>query len=179
MTTILITNDFVLADRSIGHGIEMNRVLEPKMYRGKDNKGVIVVGGGKGFKRKASEWEEAYRSMMRLIHPIKIPGVPPERVNELNETQERLYLSYLKYFVANDDKMFLLTATNNFVFSAGETSAEVLYPGTCHTYGTGGDLAMYLYLLGLPPKEIIDGVSTLDQLTSKEYDIVFRKELNK
>lgn len=186
MTTLLVTKNFIIADRSVCNGMESNRQLEPKLYLTKDKRCVIAFVGNKGFPRKAKDWENAYDAFNKANKHnvpdwlLKLKEHDVNRYNEAKAELEKAASGYLSWLAPQkSDVVVAMYADYTFVYDGGKESTEVLYNDQWYEYGSGGSLALCLHGLGIKPEELMGHVSTLDPLSSKEYDLIYRKELSK
>ncbi len=171
MTTILATDEFILADRKLRHETELKLSMwSPvrKLYTFDEGRVAVAFAGNYGFKRSASDFKMLYDKIMKVLYA------------------DRGSSSYSK--LTADTTAFasgvLGGLTFNVVIYTKEATYEydikgltVRHPGGVVQVGSGSIYANAAYVFGVKPERIMEYVATLDEWSSREFDLIYRKDL--
>lgn len=163
MTTILLTEDFVLADRRV---VAMSydtatHASEPKIWVDPKGRGALGIAGS----REVALDEITLSRLFEAAFKATETAAEPDIVEFKRLTEEKFRSLYAAYIV---------TKKGSFVVDGYVTAVK--QPHSIVT-GSGGLFARAAYYYGVKPEEIVPLVATFDETTSPEFDIFYRKDL--
>lgn len=163
MTTLLITEDFILADRrAIALGIVSNiHVSEPKLWVDPKGRGAIGAAGSRRITLTDIHFSRYFDAAFKASETMQ-----PEDLAEFNKLNA-------EFFVCNY-AAYLITAKGAFVLN--ERIDAVTHPFLKET-GSGGIFAKAAWYYGVKPEDIIPLVATFDETTSPDFDLFYRKDI--
>lgn len=161
MTTVLVTKDYILADRLVDYGGTVKEL--PKIHKYK-NKFVVYTGervlDSDLWKTMIMSAAEKY-----LIEEkrTKVEGIFKDLIEK-----ERLF-----------DQVIIFTAKETFWLGlvADKFEAHTLNKNTVWASGSGQDFARAAWASGIAEKNIVPLVGSIDTATSQSYDLFYRKHL--
>lgn len=161
MTTVLVTNDYILADRLVDYGGTVKAV--PKLHKYK-NKFVVYTGervlDSDLWKTTIMSGAEKY-----LIEEkrTKVEGIFKDLIEK-----ERLFDQIIIYTAEETHWLGLLE---------GKFESRVLNKNTVWATGSGQGFARAAWATGITEKNIIPLVGSIDTASSQTYDLFYRKHL--
>lgn len=161
MTTVLVTKDYILADRLVDYGGTVKEL--PKIHKYK-NKFVVYTGervlDSDLWKTMIMSAAEKY-----LIEEkrTKVEGIFKDLIEK-----ERLF-----------DQVIIFTAKETFWLGlvADKFEAHALNKNTVWASGSGQGFARAAWASGIAEKNIVPLVGSIDTATSQSYDLFYRKHL--
>lgn len=161
MTTVLVTKDYILADRLVDYGGTVKEL--PKIHKYK-NKFVVYTGervlDSDLWKTMIISAAEKY-----LIEEkrTKVEGIFKDLIEK-----ERLF-----------DQVIIFTAKETFWLGlvADKFEAHALNKNTVWASGSGQGFARAAWATGIAEKNIVPLVGSIDTATSQSYDLFYRKHL--
>lgn len=161
MTTVLVTKDYILADRLVDYGGTVKEL--PKIHKYK-NKFVVYTGerilDSDLWKTMIMSAAEKY-----LIEEkrTKVEGIFKDLIEK-----ERLF-----------DQVIIFTAKETFWLGlvADKFEAHTLNKNTVWASGSGQGFARAAWASGIAEKNIVPLVGSIDTATSQSYDLFYRKHL--
>ena len=161
MTTVLVTKDYILADRLVDYGGTVKEL--PKLHKYK-NKFVVYTGervlDSDLWKTMIISGAEKY-----LIEEkrAKVEGIFKDLIEK-----ERLF-----------DQVIIFTAKETFWLGlvADKFEAHTLNKNTVWASGSGQGFARAAWASGIAEKNIVPLVGSIDTATSQSYDLFYRKHL--
>lgn len=161
MTTVLVTKDYILADRLVDYGGTVKEL--PKLHKYK-NKFVVYTGervlDSDLWKTMIISAAEKY-----LIEEkrTKVEGIFKDLIEK-----ERLF-----------DQVIIFTAKETFWLGlvADKFEAHTLNKNTVWVTGSGGGFARAAWATGISEKKIMPLVGSIDPSSSTTYDLFYRKSL--
>lgn len=161
MTTVLVTKDYILADRLVDYGGTVKEL--PKLHKYK-NKFVVYTGervlDSDLWKTMIMSAAEKY-----LIEEkrTKVEGIFKDLIEK-----ERLF-----------DQVIIFTAKETFWLGlvADKFEAHTLNKNTVWASGSGQGFARAAWASGIAEKNIVPLVGSIDTATSQSYDLFYRKHL--
>ncbi|EDM4449018.1 hypothetical protein CSU86_05745 [Salmonella enterica subsp. enterica serovar Dublin] len=161
MTTVLVTKDYILADRLVDYGGTVKEL--PKIHKYK-NKFVVYTGervlDSDLWKTMIMSAAEKY-----LIEEkrTKVEGIFKDLIEK-----ERLF-----------DQVIIFTAKETFWLGlvADKFEAHTLNKNTVWVTGSGGGFARAAWATGISEKKIMPLVGSIDPSSSTTYDLFYRKSL--
>lgn len=161
MTTVLVTKDYILADRLVDYGGTVKEL--PKIHKYK-NKFVVYTGervlDSDLWKTMIMSAAEKY-----LIEEkrTKVEGIFKDLIEK-----ERLF-----------DQVIIFTAKETFWLGlvADKFEAHALNKNTVWASGSGQGFARAAWASGIAEKNIVTLVGSIDTATSQSYDLFYRKHL--
>lgn len=161
MTTVLVTKDYILADRLVDYGGTVKEF--PKLHKYK-NKFVVYTGervlDSDLWKTMIISAAEKY-----LIEEkrTKVEGIFKDLIEK-----ERLF-----------DQVIIFTAKETFWLGlvADKFEAHTLNKNTVWTTGSGQGFARAAWATGIAEKNIVPLVGSIDTASSQSYDLFYRKHL--
>lgn len=161
MTTVLVTKDYILADRLVDYGGTVKEL--PKIHKYK-NKFVVYTGervlDSDLWKTMIMSAAEKY-----LIEEkrTKVEGIFKDLIEK-----ERLF-----------DQVVIFTAKETFWLGlvADKFEAHALNKNTVWASGSGQGFARAAWASGIAEKNIVPLVGSIDTATSQSYDLFYRKHL--
>lgn len=161
MTTVLVTKDYILADRLVDYGGTVKEL--PKLHKHK-NKFVVYTGervlDSDLWKTTIMSGAEKY-----LIEEkrAKIEGLFKDLIEK-----EQFYDQIIIYTAEETHWLGLLE---------GKFESRVLNKNTVWATGSGQAFARAAWASGISEKNIIPLVGSIDTATSEAYDLFYRKHL--
>lgn len=161
MTTVLVTKDYILADRLVDYAGTVKEL--PKLHKHK-NKFVFYTG------ERVLDTEFWKISMTAVIEKYldedKRKEVEPLLVDFFEK--ERIF-----------DQIVIFTArkTRWLTLVAGKFEDLVINENTVWVTGSGGDFARAAWATGISEKKIMPLVGSIDPSSSTTYDLFYRKSL--
>lgn len=161
MTTVLVTKDYILADRLVDYAGTVKEL--PKLHKHK-NKFVFYTG------ERVLDTEFWKISMTATIEKYldedKRKEIEPLLVDFFEK--ERIF-----------DQIVIFTArkTHWLTLVAGKFEAFVINENTVWTTGSGGGFARAAWATGISEKKIMPLVGSIDPSSSTTYDLFYRKSL--
>lgn len=161
MTTVLVTKDYILADRLVDYGGTVKEL--PKLHKYK-NKFVVYTGervlDSDLWKTMIISAAEKY-----LIEEkrTKVEGIFKDLIEK-----ERLF-----------DQVIIFTAKETFWLGsvADKFEAHTLNKNTVWASGSGQGFARAAWASGIAEKNIVPLVGSIDTASSQTYDLFYRKQL--
>lgn len=161
MTTVLVTKDYILADRLVDYGGTIKEL--PKLHKYK-NKFVVYTGervlDSDLWKTMIISAAEKY-----LIEEkrTKVEGIFKDLIEK-----ERLF-----------DQVIIFTAKETFWLGlvADKFEAHTLNKNTVWASGSGQGFARAAWASGIAEKNIVPLVGSIDTASSQTYDLFYRKQL--
>lgn len=161
MTTVLVTKDYILADRLVDYGGTVKEL--PKIHKYK-NKFVVYTGervlDSDLWKTMIMSAAEKY-----LIEEkrTKVEGIFKDLIEK-----ERLF-----------DQVIIFTAKETFWLGlvADKFEAHTLNKNTVWASGSGQGFARAAWASGIAEKNIVPLVGSIDTASSQSYDLFYRKHL--
>lgn len=161
MTTVLVTKDYILADRLVDYGGTVKEL--PKIHKYK-NKFVVYTGervlDSDLWKTMIMSAAEKY-----LIEEkrTKVEGIFKDLIEK-----ERLF-----------DQVIIFTAKETFWLGlvADKFEAHTLNKNTVWVSGSGQGFARAAWASGIAEKNIVPLVGSIDTASSQSYDLFYRKHL--
>lgn len=161
MTTVLVTKDYILADRLVDYGGTVKEL--PKIHKYK-NKFVVYTGervlDSDLWKTMIMSAAEKY-----LIEEkrTKVEGIFKDLIEK-----ERLF-----------DQVIIFTAKETFWLGlvADKFEAHALNKNTVWASGSGQGFARAAWASGIAEKNIVPLVGSIDTASSQSYDLFYRKHL--
>lgn len=161
MTTVLVTKDYILADRLVDYGGTVKEL--PKLHKYK-NKFVVYTGervlDSDLWKTMIISAAEKY-----LIEEkrTKVEGIFKDLIEK-----ERLF-----------DQVIIFTAKETFWLGlvADKFEAHTLNKNTVWASGSGQGFARAAWASGIAEKNIVPLVGSIDTASSQTYDLFYRKSL--
>lgn len=161
MTTVLVTKDYILADRLVDYAGTVKEL--PKLHKHK-NKFVFYTG------ERVLDTEFWKISMTATIEKYldedKRKEVEPLLVDFFEK--ERIF-----------DQIVIFTARKTYWLAlvAGKFESLVINENTVWTTGSGGGFARAAWATGISEKKIMPLVGSIDPSSSTTYDLFYRKSL--
>lgn len=159
MTTILLTDKYLLADKLLGLWSSRPHGRMKKIILSRDGKMAISIGGTVDFKDHHKQVARAVEYFLTRYIQGKTDG---SITKELRETLKDLSV---------------LVLTRNGKYYINKTDCAFVPEGNTEAYGTGAQLATTFALFDVEPEKIIPSVARIDQYTSREFDIVYTTDL--
>lgn len=160
MTTVFVCRDFIVADRVLTRGDETIHTKFKKLHVNKEKSIAIAVVGHANFRDHHKIAAKHFFGVIASRYTgIPSPLLSPNDLAVLGELQ-----------------LYVLTASDAFVVT-GAMSVQWVNDGLTEGAGTGYALACAAYSLGAKPEHIVPLVTKIDPMTSREFDIVYRKDL--
>ena len=163
MTTLLITEDFILADRrAIALGINSNvHVSESKLWVDPKGRGAIGTAGSRRITLTDIHFSRYFEAAFKASETEQ-----PEDIASFNKLNTEFFsCNYATY---------LLTAKGAFVLN--DHVDVVTHPFLKET-GSGGMFAKAAWYYGVKPEDIIPLVATFDETTSPDFDLFYKKDI--
>lgn len=163
MTTILVTEDFVLADRrviamsldTVTHASESKIWVDPK------GRGALGIAGSRETALDDVTFSRLFEAAFKATE-----SMAEHDIAEFKRLSDEVFRNlYAAYLVTRKGSFFV----NGYI-------TVVNHPHTKET-GSGGLFARAAYYYGVKPEEIVPLVANFDETTSPEYDIFYRKDL--
>lgn len=161
MTTVLVTKDYILADRLVDYGGTVK--ASPKLHKYK-NKFVVYTG------ERVLDSEPWKMTIMSTVEEYLIEE-KRAKVRELFKDlieKEQFYDQIIIYTAEETHWLGLLG--DKFV-------SHTLNKNTIWTTGSGQAFARAAWASGISEKNIIPLVGSIDTATSETYDLFYRKHL--
>lgn len=159
MTTILLTDKFILADKLLGLWSSRPHGRMKKIIISRDGKMAIAVGGTVDFKGHHNQVARAVEIFLNNYTQGKTNG---DITKELAETLK-------------DVTVLVLTRSGKYYIT--KTACAFVPEGNTEAYGTGAQLAVTFHHFGVDTDKIIPSVARIDQYSSRDFDIVYTTDL--
>lgn len=161
MTTVLVTKDYILADRLVDYGGTVKEL--PKLHKYK-NKFVVYTG------------ERVLDS--DLWKTMIISGAEKYLIEEKRAKVEGIFKDLIEK-EQTFDQIIIFTAkeTHWLGLVGGKFEAHALNKNTVWTTGSGQGFARAAWATGIAEKNIVPLVGSIDTATSQSYDLFYRKQL--
>lgn len=161
MTTVLVTKDYILADRLVDYGGTVKEL--PKLHKYK-NKFVVYTG------------ERVLDS--DLWKTMIISGAEKYLIEEKRAKVEGIFKDLIEKELFYD-QIIIFTAkeTHWLGLVGGKFEAHALNKNTVWTTGSGQGFARAAWATGIAEKNIVPLVGSIDTATSQSYDLFYRKHL--
>ena len=161
MTTVLVTKDYILADRLVDYGGTVKEL--PKLHKYK-NKFVVYTG------------ERVLDS--DLWKTMIISGAEKYLIEEKRAKVEGIFKDLIEK-EQTFDQIIIFTAkeTHWLGLVGGKFEAHALNKNTVWTTGSGHGFARAAWATGIAEKNIVPLVGSIDTATSQSYDLFYRKQL--
>ena len=161
MTTVLVTKDYILADRLVDYGGTVKEL--PKLHKYK-NKFVVYTG------------ERVLDS--DLWTTMIISGAEKYLIEEKRAKVEGIFKDLIEK-EQTFDQIIIFTAkeTHWLGLVGGKFEAHALNKNTVWTTGSGQGFARAAWATGIAEKNIVPLVGSIDTATSQSYDLFYRKHL--
>lgn len=177
MTTMYLTDDFLLTDRSVGNGWEYNKTTTIKhtLLRHGDREYVVGLGGFLNqTTMNKSIWRRLGLAMTWILEEqgIRSPD-DSETLKKLIDNEVEKNRQFLDNLVG-EGILFYIDKRGAYYYQNG--TAYYMVKGQTHFYGSGGNLAMYAHQLGAKPEEIMGIVSAVDNMSTPEFDLTYFRE---
>lgn len=161
MTTVLVTKDYILADRLVDYAGTVKEL--PKLHKHK-NKFVFYTG------ERVLDTEFWKISMTATIEKY------------LDEDKRKEVESLLVDFFEKErifDQIVIFTARKTYWLTlvAGKFESFVINENTVWVTGSGGGFARAAWATGISEKKIMPLVGSIDPSSSTTYDLFYRKHL--
>lgn len=161
MTTVLVTKDYILADRLVDYGGTVKEI--PKLHKYK-NKFVVYTG------------ERVIDS--DLWKTMIMTGAEKYLIEEKRAKVEGIFKDLIEK-EQTFDQIIIFTAkeTHWLGLVGGKFEAHALNKNTVWTTGSGQGFARAAWATGIAEKNIVPLVGSIDTATSQSYDLFYRKHL--
>lgn len=161
MTTVLVTKDYILADRLVDYGGTVKEL--PKLHKYK-NKFVVYTG------------ERVLDS--DLWKTMIISGAEKYLIEEKRAKVEGIFKDLIEK-EQTFDQIIIFTAkeTHWLGLVGGKFEAHALNKNTVWTTGSGQGFARAAWASGIAEKNIVPLVGSIDTASSQSYDLFYRKQL--
>lgn len=161
MTTVLVTKDYILADRLVDYGGTVKAV--PKLHKYK-NKFVVYAG------ERVLDSDLWKKTIMTAVEKYlieekrtKVEGLFRDLIE-----RDRFYDQFIIYTAEETHWLGRLD---------GKFESRILNKNTIWATGSGHGFARAAWATGISEKNIIPLVGTIDTATSETYDLFYRKHL--
>lgn len=179
LTTIISTDEFILADRALGsNDFNSFSTVKKVMKVGPDVH--LAFGGDHGYERPMKFYKnlvDAVKGSLRLTSTLQ--GNLTEAEIKMYTTCLEGYEAIIKDAIGVGEVLFInINRDRYYILPSSSYKIKVLCEGIVAHYGSGGVSATTFYHLGVKPEEIVGHVSMIDDMTSEEFDIFYRKDLS-
>lgn len=159
MTTIVTTDDYMLADRLVGIISVKTHGRMKKIHMSPDKRMAIGIGG-------TVDYKDHHKDVAKIVFEEMTKYLAGDKLEKENPRFKKLLKSVTVHVLTRDSK-FLIT----------EGIISYIVPGLPEIYGTGDKLAATFIAFGMPPEKIIPAVSKLDVWSTREFDIIYKSDL--
>lgn len=159
MTTIVTTDDYMVADRLVG-------IIRPKpvgrmkkIHLSPDGRMAIGIGG-------TVDYKDHHKDVAKIVFEEMTKYLKGDKIPDTNLRLGRMLKSVTVH---------VLTRSGKYLIKDGIISYIV--HGLPEIYGTGDIIAGTFIAFGFPPEKIIPAVSKIDVWSTREFDIIYKTDL--
>lgn len=168
-----------MADRANGSHDFDTKTEHIKLFRSKDKKSALAIGGPVGFKMSRETIDLVFAEFrMAAISP----SFDSEEMKECFTKMRDDAIKFLETIRSRGGIIIHHDPHYRFYFDEScdvSTGPKVIADNAFIAYGSGGQMAITLHALGYTPEEIAKSIPEIDEYSNDKFDIIYTKELSK